>query len=96
MQVSLDGRDRQGSRRMRRVDSYLDLFSDENGGNDKQQEKKWGPGFHGFFFIIYPYSSIKTGLVANKQRWRVSGASSGAGANGLATETLRHVFTLLG
>jgi hypothetical protein len=41
---------------MRRVDSYLDVFGEQDGGNDKQQEKKWGPDFHGFFFI-YRYSS---------------------------------------
>ena len=36
---------------MRRIDAYLDVFGRQNGGHDEQQEKKWGPGVHGFFFI---------------------------------------------
>ena len=51
MQVSLNGQDRQSRRRVRRVDSYLDVFGGQNGGSSNQQEKKWGPDSHGFFFI---------------------------------------------
>jgi len=58
MQVSLNGQDRQSARRVRRIDSYLDVFGRQHGGNGKQQEKKWGPEFHGFFFICR--CSLKT------------------------------------
>jgi hypothetical protein len=61
---------------MRRVDSYLDVFGEQNEGSGKQQEKKWGPDFHGFFFI-YRYSS-KTGVRdhCNIELRHVRGAAS--------------------
>src|SRR5437667_919018 len=78
MQVSLNGQDRQSSRRMCRVDSYLDVFGGQNGGNGKQQEKKWGPDFHGFFFICSHSSKTECATIAAstprpgeyKQPWR--------------------------
>src|SRR5256884_627674 len=71
VQVSLNGQDRQRSGRMRRVDAYLDVFGRQNGGNDKQQEKKWGPHFHDFFFLC-PYSSkteCATGAASSPRPW---------------------------